>query len=108
MFCSHGSIHSRGVCILLNPSLNCIIKNIHKDQIGRIVSIDLNFNAKNLSLCNVYALNDLRQQQEFIHSLNSNLMSNTDVENIIIGGDWNISLHATDKKGEKPMETHCL
>ena len=24
--------------ILLNPSLNCIVKNIHKDQIGRIIS----------------------------------------------------------------------
>ena len=87
MFFSHGSIHSRGVCILLNPSLNCIVKNIHKDQIGRIISIDLNFNAKNLSFCNVYAPNDLQQQQEFIHSLNTYLMSNTDVENLIIGGD---------------------
>ena len=26
MFFSHGSIHSRGVCILLNPSMNCIVK----------------------------------------------------------------------------------
>ena len=59
MFFSHGSIHRRGVCILLNPSLNCIIKIIHKDQIGRIILIDLNFIAKNLSLCNVYAPNDL-------------------------------------------------
>ena len=104
MFFSHGSIHSRGVCILLNPSLNCIVKNIHKDQIGRIISIDLNFNAKNLSFCNVYAPNDLRQQQEFIHSLNTYLMSNTDVENLIIGGDWNISLHAIDKKGGNPWK----
>jgi len=80
MFFSHGSIHSRGVCVLLNPSLNSIVKNIHKDQIGRIISIDLNFNT-NLSFCNVYAPNDLRQQQEFIHSLNTYLMSNTDIEN---------------------------
>ena len=104
MFFSHGSIHSRGVCILLNPSLNCIVENIHNDQIGRIISIDLNFTAKNLSLCNVYAPNDLRQQQEFIHSLNTYLMSNTDVENLIIGGDWNISLHAIDKKGGNPWK----
>ena len=71
MFFSHGSIHSRGVCILLNPSMNCIVKNIHKDQTGRIISIDLNFNAKNFSFCNVYAPNDLRKQQEFLHSLNT-------------------------------------
>ena len=104
IFFSHGSIHSRGVCILLNPSLNCVVRNFHKDQIGRITSIDLNFNAKNLSLCNVYAPNDLRQQQEFIHSLNTYLMSNTDVENLIIGGDWNISLQAIDKKGGNPWK----
>ena len=88
----------------MNPSLNCVVRNFHKDQIGRITSIDLNFNAKNLSLCNVYAPNDLRQQQEFIHSLNTYLMSNTDVENLIIGGDWNISLQAIDKKGGNPWK----
>ena len=73
----------------MNPSLNCIVKNFHKDQIGRIISIDLDFNANNLSLCNVYALNDLRQQQEFIiiRSLNTYLMSTTDIENRIIGSD---------------------
>ena len=42
MFFSHGSIHSKGVCILLNTSPNCIVKNIDKDQIRRIISIDLN------------------------------------------------------------------
>jgi len=26
-------------------------------------------------------------------------MSNTDAENLILGGDWNISLHSIDKKG---------
>ena len=54
MFFSHGSIHSRGVCILLNPSPNYIVKNIHKDQIGRITLIDLNFSAMNLSLFHRY------------------------------------------------------
>ena len=102
MFFSHGSIHSRGVCILLNHSMNCIVKNIHKDQTGRIISIDLNFNAKNFSFCNVYASNDLRK--EFLHSLNRYLMFNTDVENLIIGGDWNVSLHAIDKKGGNPWK----
>ena len=31
-------------------------------------------------------------------------MSNTDVENLIIGGDWNISLQAIDKKGGNPWK----
>ena len=105
MFFSHGSIHSRGVCILMSPSLNCTTKNIHKDQIGRIIWIDLRLiNAKNLSFRNVYAPNDLRQQQEFIHSLNTYSMHNTDVKNLRIGGDWNFSLHAIDKKGGNPWK----
>ena len=43
-------------------------------------------------------------QQEFVHSLNTYLMSNTEVENLIIGGYWNISLHAIDKKGGNPWK----
>ena len=45
IFFSHGSLHGRGVCILLNPSLNCTFENIHEGQFGRIISIDLNFNS---------------------------------------------------------------
>ena len=53
IFFSHGSLPSRGVCILLNPSLNCTFENIHEDQFGRIISIDLNFSSNNFSLCNI-------------------------------------------------------
>ena len=31
-------------------------------------------------------------------------MSNTDIENLLIGGDWNISLQAIDKKGGSPWK----
>ena len=104
IFFSHGSLHSRGVCILLNPSLNYTFENSHKDQIGRIISIDLNFNENKLSLCNIYAPNDQRQQQVFLHNLSTFLMSNTDIENLLIGGDWNVSLQAIDKKGGSPWK----
>ena len=104
IFFSHGSLHSRGVCILLNPSLNYTFENINKDQTGRIISIDLNFNETSFSLCNIYAPNDQRQQQEFIHNLNTYLMSNTDIDNLIVGGDWNVSLQAIDKKGGNPWK----
>ena len=101
---SHGSLHSRGVCILMNPALNYTFENIHKDQTGRIISIDLYFNENKLSLCNVYVPNDQRQQQAFLHNLSTFLMSNTDIENLLIGGDWNISLQAIDKKGGSPWK----
>ena len=31
-------------------------------------------------------------------------MSNTDIENLLIGGDWNVSLQAIDKKGGSPWK----
>ena len=37
IFFLHGSTHSKGVCILMNPSLNCDFDNLQKDQNGRIV-----------------------------------------------------------------------
>ena len=104
IFFSHGSLHSRGVCILMNPALNYTFENIHKDQTGRIISIDLYFNENKFSLRNVYVPNDQRQQQAFLHNLSTFLMSNTDIENLLIGGDWNISLQAIDKKGGSPWK----
>ena len=98
IFFSHGSIHSKGVCILINPSLNYSFENSHKDQNGRIVSVDVNLNESKFSLCNVYAPNDQNQQHEFLHDLSTYLMSNTDVDSVIVGGDWNITLQAIDNQ----------
>ena len=94
---SHGTTHSKGVCILMNPSFNFTFENSHKDQNGRIVSVDVNLNGSKFSLYNIYAPNEQRQQQEFLHDFN--IMSNTDIENVIVGGDWNITLQAIDKTG---------
>ena len=78
IFFSHGSTHSKGVCILMNPSLNCAFNNLQKDQNGRMLSVDLSLSGSKLSLCNIY------------------LMSNTDTERLIVGGDWNITLQSID------------
>ena len=74
IFFSHRSTHSKGVCILMNPSLNCAFNNLQKDQNGRMLSVDLSLSGSKLSLCNIY------------------LMSNTDTERLLVGGDWNITL----------------
>ena len=92
IFFSHGSTHSKGVCILMNPLLNCAFDNLQKDQNGRIVSVDLSLSGSKFSLCNIYVPNDQRKQQEFLHDLSAYLMSNTDTERLIVGGDWNITL----------------
>ena len=104
IFFSHRSTHSRGVCILINPLHGQTVNNSNKDENGRIVSVDIASAAGNFSLCNVYTPNDSQQQTEFLHYLNQYLMSNTDIANVIIGGDWNVTLHAIDKKGGAPWK----
>ena len=97
------------MCILVNPSLSssASIENSSKDRDGRIVSINLISKTANISLCNVYAPNDSQQQQQhtFLHNLNEYLMSNTDSSNLIIGGDWNVTLQSLDKRGGVPWKT---
>ena len=100
--------NSRGVCILLNPSLNCTFENIHKDQSGRIISIDLNFNSNNFSLCNIYAPNDQRQQQEFIHNLSTYLMANTDMVTALIVHLLQIVPHSVTLNLPEPYSSRAL
>ena len=40
----------------------------------------------------------------FLHNLNTYLVSNTDTGSLIIGGDWNVTLEAVDKKGGVPWK----
>jgi len=89
IFFSHGSTHSKGVCILINPSLSLSssIENFSRDRDGRIISINLVLTPANSSLCNVYAPNDSQQQQLFLRNLNEYLMSNADTSNLVVGGD---------------------
>ena len=54
--------HSRGVCILINPSLSYTVESLNRDQNGRIISINLSSGSANIFLCNIYAPNDLQQQ----------------------------------------------
>ena len=99
IFFSHGSTHSRGVCILINPSCSYTVESLNREQNGRIISINLSSGSANISLCNIYAPNDLQQQLAFLRNLNNFLITNVDIGNLIVGGDWNVTLEAVDKRG---------
>ena len=51
--------------VVINPSFRHTIENCNKDRNGRIVSIDLRTDTASISLCNIYAPNDLQQQLGF-------------------------------------------
>ena len=99
VFFSHGSNHSKGVCILVNPSIVVNVENSYKDIDGRIIAIDVICNGVNLSICNVYAPTSCQSQGKFLQILNEFMTSNLNITQLIIGGDWNATLECIDKKG---------
>ena len=97
---SHGTRHSKGVCILIDPSIkNYKVVYSHCDTFGRFILINLTINCLELSLCNVYAPNNHAEQLLFIQNLNNLIIDKSELSNLIIGGDWNCTLTKKDKKG---------
>ena len=108
-FFSHGSRHSRGVCILIDPGVKVDKMECHfNDASGRIVLITLILNDLNLSLCNIYAPNNHADQLEFIRQLNSLLIDKSDLTALIIGGDWNCALSKKTKEGDFNGNRPCI
>ena len=100
---SHGTRHSKGTCVLLNPAIqDSKIKNSLSDNLGRIVLINSILNGLELSLCNIYSPNDQAEQLRFIEELNNYLIDQSELMTLIIGGDWNCTLTKKDKKGGLP------
>ena len=53
LFFSHGTKHSKGVCILINPSVEYQIDYSYGNVCGRIVLITIILDSQKLSLCNL-------------------------------------------------------
>ena len=99
-FFPHGSTHSKGVSILINPLRTLNVKATGKDPDRSIVPVDLIYSSSRISICNVYVPNDCQQQQKLLLNLNRYLVSNTEIL---------LSLQAMDKKGGVPWRPtlHC-
>ena len=102
MFFSHGTNHSKGVMILINPSLECKIERVISDKNGRFIILKLSLDQQSIVLVNIYAPNDINQQITFFSKLNQ-LLQEFAQENIIIGGDFNCARSSKDKMGGKPV-----
>jgi len=61
----HGSTHSKGVSILINPLSRLNVEATGKDLDGRIVSVNLIYSSGRISVCNFYAPNDFEILAEF-------------------------------------------
>jgi len=99
---NHGTNHSKGVMILLNPKLDCKIEKIAQDKNGRFVIVKLTIDDSHLVLVNIYSPNDDNQQVHFFKELQDQLQEYSH-ENLIIGGDFNSALTQRDKEGGNPV-----
>ena len=104
MFFSHGIRHSKGVCILIHPSVRDKVEFFFTDKLGRIVLITIVLNSLKLTLCNICAPNNQTEQLEFLQELNNCLIDKAELTTLIVGGDWNCTLSKSDKVGGKPWK----
>ena len=71
---------------------------------GRIVLITIILDSQKLSQCNIYAPNDQTHQLEFMQELNNCIIDETELNELIVGGDWNCTLSKKDKIGGAPWK----
>lgn len=97
---SHGSDHSKGVCILIKPNSTLHADVVKLDTNGRFIILHLKTQGEvSLNVVNVYAPIDNREQIEFLDSFNKKIISLTDTSNLIMAGDCNRTLSPLDKQG---------
>ena len=104
IFFSHGSSHSRGVCILLNPHSTFHLRRVEADSEGRFLIVKVIIDEECFFVTNRYAPTDYRDQDCLIRLLSEQLISNTDTSKVVISGDWNTTLNPIDKRGGQPWK----
>jgi len=65
---------------------------------------DFIVHANGISLCNIYAPNDLVNQLQFMQELNNCIIDKSELTSLIVGGDWNCALSKKDKIGGAPWK----
>ena len=103
---SHGTKHARGVIILLRPGFDIEIENIYRDEIGRLLFLDVKIQDNPFKICNIYAPNNEESQKHFYQYLKKQLLQKSSRDhNIICGGDFNVIFNpAQDRKASTPFQ----
>ena len=107
LFFPHGTTHSKGLCILINPFVQLKVDYSYANDSGRIVLITITLNRQKLSLSNIYAPNDHVNQLQFMQELNDCIIDKTELTLLIVGGDWNCIISKKDKIGGAPWKSSC-
>ena len=78
--------------------------NVTADKNGRFIIVNTTVNEDELCLINIYAPNDQNQQIIFYQKLTASIRS-CQTDKILIGGDFNCPLSASDKFGGKDIQS---
>ena len=70
------------------------------DNSRRIVLITVSTNGQKDSFCNIYAPNNPSEQLEFVQVLNNCIIDESELTNLIVGGEWNSTFTREIKKVE--------
>lgn len=81
-----------GVAILVSNRLKNAIENVEKDDMGRFIKIKIQYEERGITFVNVYAPNSCKDRVEFFEFIGGKID-----HNVIIGGDFNTSLHSNDR-----------
>lgn len=96
------SVHSRGVCILLNSNLNYKIISYHSDNEGRIVLVNLEIDGHEYTFVNIYAPNTVNERISFFKNMSTFIhLHSVNKNRLFVGGDFNCVLTATDRVSGK-------
>ena len=90
-FFSSFNSQSRGVAILFNKNCPFKLNNLVSDDDGNFLSIDFEYNSKNISLTGIYGPNS--DDPSFYTDKVFPIIENSESDFCIIGGDWNFTLN---------------
>lgn len=89
--------------ILFRPSLCKEVLNVSVDKNGRFLIVNASIDDDEFCFVNIYAPNDQNQQITFYEKMIKSICCRQ-TENILIGGDFNYPLSASDKFGGKDVQ----
>ena len=96
-FCnSRPTYLAAGTAILFQENFREKIENIKGDDAGRIFWISFGLNTQHYQIINLYGLDKPYQRENVFQSLTD---YTTNIENTIIGGDFNMMKEVRDKMG---------
>lgn len=94
IWCSNSNSCRQGVAILVRNSIIDRVKFIHKDDDGRFIHVTYEEDDKTINFINIYAPNNVNDRKDFFNMINDYV---SDLDDVVIGGDFNTSLSALDR-----------